>query len=95
VSALAAMTWAALDVLAHDDPLAVGLRYAVRYANFAVRMPTWSSRLPAPRHQSNGYTQRGAKIVMVDIDAAEIGKFARLDRQSSGIEADAKVPCAK
>lgn len=93
----AAMTWAALDLLAHDDPLAIGGfgTHGVRHANFAVQnadlVVSVGSRLDTKATGSPPSTfARAAKVVMVDIDPAEIGKFNRLGRRIDiGIAGDA------
>jgi acetolactate synthase-1/2/3 large subunit len=91
-----ALTWAALDIFAHDDPLAVGGfgTHGVRYANFAVQnadlILSIGSRLDTKATGSPPSTfAREAKLIMVDIDPAEIGKFHRLERKIDlGISAD-------
>jgi len=94
-----ALTWAAIDLFAHDDPLAIGGfgTHGVRYANFAVQnadlIISIGSRLDTKATGSPPSTfARDAKVVMVDIDPAEITKFGRLDRQIDlGISADAQI----
>jgi acetolactate synthase I/II/III large subunit len=83
----AAFTWAALDLFPFEDPLAVGGfgTHGVRYANFAVQnadlVISIGSRLDTKATGSPPSTfAREAKIVMVDIDQAEIRKFERLGR---------------
>jgi acetolactate synthase I/II/III large subunit len=97
LNAPVAMTWAALDLLPGDDPLAVGGfgTHGVRYANFAVQnadaVLSIGSRLDTKATGTPPSTfAREAKVMMVDIDAAEIGKFAGLGvRLHLGIQAEA------
>jgi acetolactate synthase-1/2/3 large subunit len=98
-----AMTWAALDLFAHDDPLAIGGfgTHGVRYANFAVQnadlIISIGSRLDTKATGSPPSTfARDAKIIMLDIDPAEIRKFERLGRRIDlGINADARLFCRR
>lgn len=82
-----AMTWAALDLMPSDDPLAIGGfgTHGTRFANFAVqnadlviavgsRLDTKATGTPPSSFA------REARIVMVDIDPTEVRKFGRLDR---------------
>lgn len=93
-----AMTWAALDLLPADDPLAVGGfgTHGVRFANFAVQnadaILSIGSRLDTKATGTPPATfAREAKIMMVDIDRAEIGKFKSLGvNLHLGIQAEAK-----
>jgi acetolactate synthase-1/2/3 large subunit len=93
-----AMTWAALDLLPFSDPLAIGGfgTHGVRHANFAVQnadvILSIGSRLDTKATGSPPTTfARGAKIIMCDIDPAELGKFTRLGvRLHQAIAADAK-----
>jgi acetolactate synthase-1/2/3 large subunit len=97
LNAPVAMTWAALDLLPGDDPLAVGGfgTHGVRYANFAVQnadaVLSIGSRLDTKATGTPPSTfAREAKVMMVDIDPAEIGKFARLGvKLHLGIQAEA------
>ncbi len=80
-----AMTWAALDVLPYDDPLAIGGfgTHGTRYANFAVQnadlIISIGSRLDTKATGSPASSfAREAKLIMLDIDPAEIRKFDRL-----------------
>ena len=99
LNAPAAMTWAALDLLPGDDPLAVGGfgTHGVRFANFAVQnadaVLSIGSRLDTKATGTPPSTfAREAKVMMVDIDPAEIGKFASLGvKLHLGIQADAKA----
>lgn len=92
-----AMTWAALDLLAHDDPLAIGGfgTHAARYANFAVQnadlIISIGSRLDTKATGTPPASfAREAKLIMVDIDPAEIRKFGRLElKVDLGISVDA------
>lgn len=94
-----AMTWAAIDLFAHDDPMAIGGfgTHGVRYANFAVQnadlIISIGSRLDTKATGSPPSTfARDAKIIMLDIDQTEIAKFGRLGRQIDlGINRDAKL----
>lgn len=94
-----AMTWAAVDLLAHDDPLRIGGfgTHGVRYANFAVQnadlVISIGSRLDTKATGSPPATfARGAKVIMLDIDPAEVGKFQRMGRKIDlGINKDARL----
>ena len=93
------MTWAALDLFPADDPLAVGGfgTHGVRFANFAVQnadlVLSVGSRLDTKATGTPPSTfAREAKIMMVDIDPTEIGKFGKLGvNLHLGIQADAKA----
>jgi acetolactate synthase-1/2/3 large subunit len=81
-----AMTWAALDLLPYSDPLAIGGfgTHGVRYANFAVQnadlIISVGSRLDTKATGTPPSTfAREARIIMVDIDGAEIRKFGKLN----------------
>jgi acetolactate synthase-1/2/3 large subunit len=92
-----AMTWAALDLLPYDDPLAIGGfgTHGVRFANFAVQnadlVLAIGSRLDTKATGSPPSTfAREARIIMVDIDPAEINKFKRMGLNLHlGVSADA------
>jgi acetolactate synthase-1/2/3 large subunit len=94
-----AMTWAALDLFPYEDSLAIGGfgTHGVRYANFAVQnadlIISIGSRLDTKATGSPPSTfAREAKIVMLDIDPAEIRKFERLGRRIDfGINEDARI----
>ncbi len=94
-----ATTWAVTDLMPHDDPLTVGGfgTHGARYANFAVQnadlIIAVGSRLDTKATGSPPSTfARGARIVMVDIDAAEIRKFDRLGVHiEHGLPLDARV----
>jgi len=80
-----AMTWAALDLLPYTDRLAIGGfgTHGVRFANFAVQnadlVLSVGSRLDTKATGTPPSTfAREARIIMVDIDPAEIGKFTHL-----------------
>lgn len=93
-----AMTWAALDVLSYDDPLAIGGfgTHGTRFANFAVqnadlvisvgsRLDTKSTGTPPSSFA------REATLIMLDIDPAEIRKFERMGLNVDiGVSVDAK-----
>ncbi len=93
-----ALTWAALDLLPFGDRLAVGGfgTHGVRYANFAVQnadlILSIGSRLDTKATGSPPSSfAREAKVIMVDIDPAEIGKFKKFGRKIDlGISADAR-----
>ena len=81
-----ACTWGTIDLINHDDPLAVGGfgTHGTRAANFAVqnadilivlgcRLDTKATGIPSD-------FARAAKIVMVDIDQAEIDKMPKVGR---------------
>lgn len=83
-----AMTWAALDLMPHDDPLAIGGfgTHGTRFANFAVQnadlIISVGSRLDTKATGTPPATfAREAKLIMLDIDPAEIGKFGKLERK--------------
>jgi acetolactate synthase-1/2/3 large subunit len=94
-----AMTWAALDLLPYDDPLVIGGfgTHGVRYANFAVQnadlVISVGSRLDTKATGSPPSTfAREARLIMLDIDPAEIKKFDRLGRKVDlGISGDARI----
>ncbi len=76
------LTWKALDFLAEDDPLYAGRPGAIgqRAANFTQQNADFLLILGARLdHGQTGYNHanfaRGAKKVMVDVDAAEIAKM--------------------
>lgn len=80
-------TWAAADLLPHDHALCVGSfgTHGTRYANFCVQNADFvlsiGSRLDSKATGSPPSTfARGAKIAMVDIDPAELGKFGKIGR---------------
>ncbi len=85
-----ALTWGAADLLADDDPLNVGRfgTHGVRHANFAVQnsdlVLSLGSRLDTKSTGSPVNTfARAAKKVVLDVDANELGKFAKF-----GLETD-------
>jgi len=80
-------TWAAADIVPSDHPLCVGSfgTHGTRYANFCVQNADFvlsiGSRLDSKATGSPPSTfARGAKIAMVDIDPAELGKFDKIGR---------------
>lgn len=93
-----ALTWAALDLFPFRDPLAVGGfgTHGVRYANFAVQnadlILSVGSRLDTKATGSPPSSfARDAKVIMVDIDPAEVGKFKKFGRKIDlGISVDAR-----
>jgi acetolactate synthase-1/2/3 large subunit len=91
-----ATTWGAIDLLNADDPLMAGGfgTHGNRGANFAVQnadlVLSIGSRLDTKATGFPKHFARGAKLVMVDIDPAEIAKFDKLGRKVDlGICADA------
>jgi acetolactate synthase I/II/III large subunit len=93
-----ALTWAARDLMAHDDPLAIGGfgTHGVRFANYAVQnadlVISVGSRLDTKATGSPPSTfAREARIIMVDVDPTEINKFTRLGvKLHLGVIADAR-----
>jgi acetolactate synthase-1/2/3 large subunit len=93
------MTWAALDLLPATDRLAVGGfgTHGVRYANFAVQnadvVLSIGSRLDSKATGTPPTSfAREAKVIMVDIDPAELGKFNRLGvKLHRAVPVDAKA----
>jgi acetolactate synthase-1/2/3 large subunit len=88
-----AMTWAALDLMPHDDRLAIGGfgTHGTRFANFAVQnadlIISIGSRLDTKATGTPPSTfAREARRIMVDIDPTETGKF-----ESLKLELDLKV----
>lgn len=81
-----ACTWGAIDLMRHDDPLMAGGfgTHGTRAANFAVQnsdlVISIGSRLDTKATGQPIHFARGAKVVMVDIDDAELGKFRQLGR---------------
>ena len=85
-----ALTWGAADLLVDEDPLNIGRfgTHGVRHANFAVQnadlVLSLGSRLDTKSTGSPVNTfARAAKKIVIDIDANELGKFAKF-----GLEAD-------
>ena len=85
-----ALTWGAADLLVDQDPLNIGRfgTHGVRYANFAVQnsdlVLSLGSRLDTKSTGSPVNTfARAAKKIVLDIDANELGKFAKF-----GLETD-------
>lgn len=80
-----AMTWAARDLMSEEDPLAIGGfgTHGTRFANFAVQnadlIISIGSRLDTKATGSPPSSfAREAKLIMLDIDPAEIRKFGQL-----------------
>jgi len=80
-------TWAAADLIPYAHQLCVGSfgTHGTRYANFCVQNADFilsiGSRLDSKATGSPPSTfARGAKIAMVDIDVAELGKFDKIGR---------------
>lgn len=93
-----ACTWGAIDLLPSDHPLMAGGfgTHGTRAANFAVQnadlVISIGSRLDTKATGHPPHFARGARIVMVDIDQAEIDKFVHLGRKIDlGICEDAGV----
>lgn len=94
-----AMTWAARDLMPENDPLAIGGfgTHGTRFANFAVQnadlIISVGSRLDTKATGSPPSSfAREAKLIMVDIDVAEIRKFDQLKlRIDIAVSADAGV----
>lgn len=91
-----ACTWGALDLVNHNDPLMCGGfgTHGTRAANFAIAnsdlVISIGSRLDTKATGDPRTFARGARVVMVDIDSAEIAKFEKLSRHIDiGICADA------
>jgi acetolactate synthase-1/2/3 large subunit len=90
-----ACTWGAIDLINHDDPLAVGGfgTHGTRAANLAVQnadlLVTVGTRLDTKATGTPSDFAPKAKIVMVDIDQAEIDKMPKVGREVIGICADA------
>ena len=93
-----APTWGALDIMPHDDPLFIGSfgTHGTRYGNFAVQnadlIISVGSRLDSKSTGTpvNSFA-RAARIIMVDIDAAEINKFQHMGLKVEGVLCDAKA----
>ena len=91
-----ATTWGAIDLIHFDHPLHVGGfgTHGTRAANFAVQnadlLICIGARLDTKATGNPVHFARGAKLVMVDIDGAEIAKFEKLGRTIDfGFECDA------
>jgi acetolactate synthase-1/2/3 large subunit len=89
-----ACTWGAIDLINHNDPLMAGGfgTHGTRAANFTVQnsdlLIVLGSRLDTKATGDPKHFARGARVVMVDIDHAEIDKFDKL-----GLEIDVGI-CA-
>ena len=76
-----ALTWAALDLMAHDHPLRIGPFgvYGQRRATSPSRTPiSWSASAPAVAERTGGLLDtfaREADIVMVDAARGELDEF--------------------
>ena len=94
-----AMTWAALDLMPFNDPLAIGGfgTHGTRYANFAVQnadlIISVGSRLDTKSTGSPPSSfAREARLIMLDIDPTEIRKFERVGlKLELGISMDAAM----
>lgn len=91
-----ACTWGAIDLINRDDPLAIGGfgTHGTRAANLAVQNADLiigtGCRFDTKATGTPNDFARKAKVVMVDIDQAEISKFEKLGRTIDlGICADA------
>lgn len=82
-----ACTWGAIDLINHDDPLAVGGfgTHGIRSANLTIQnadlIVSIGTRLDTKSTGTTAHFAREAQIVMVDIDHAEISKFEKLGRK--------------
>ncbi len=82
-----ATTWGSIDCINHNDPLMAGGfgTHGTRAANFSVQnsdlVVSIGSRLDTKATGSPPHFARAAKVVMVDIDPAEIKKFDKLGRR--------------
>ena len=92
-----APTWGALDIMPHDDPLFIGSfgTHGTRYGNLAVQnadlIISVGSRLDSKSTGTPPSTfAPRARIIMVDIDATEINKFAQMGVKVEGVNEDAK-----
>ncbi len=91
-------TWAMMDLLPYDHPLLVGAfgTHGTRYGNFAVQnsdlVLSIGSRLDTHEAGSPPTSfAREARKILVDVDGAELDKFARFGaRLDLAIKADAK-----
>lgn len=99
IGAPVALTWAALDLFPADDHRVIGGfgTHGGRAANFAVQnadlILAVGSRLDTKATGSPPSSfAREARVIMVDIDPAEIGKFGKIGRKIDiGISADART----
>ena len=91
-----ACTWGCIDLVHHDDPLQVGGfgTHGVRAANLAIQnsdlIISIGCRLDTKATGTPSDFAPKAKIVMVDIDQAEIDKMPKVGREVIGICMDAK-----
>lgn len=82
-----ACSWGAIDLMPAADPLMCGGfgTHGTRPANFAVQnadlIISLGCRLDTKATGTPSHFARGARIAMVDLDAAEIGKFRQLNRR--------------
>lgn len=93
-----APTWAALDLFPSTHPQLVGPfgTHGTRYGNYAVQnadlIISVGARLGVRAVGSLDTFAREARLVMVDIDAAELGKFERGGRKPElTVQADARA----
>ena len=93
-----ACTWGAIDLMHYDDPLMAGGfgTHGTRAANFAVQnsdlVISIGSRLDTKATGAPHSFARAARLIMCDIDAAEINKFSKLGRQIDiGVNQDART----
>jgi len=90
-----ACTWGAIDLIHHDDPLAIGGfgTHGTRSSNCAVQnsdlLIAIGCRLDTKATGTPSDFAPKAQIVMVDIDQAEIDKMPKVGREVIGIFADA------
>lgn len=91
------LTWGAADLMSHNHPLRIGTfgTHGNKFANLAIqnadlvisvgsRLDTKATGFPVSSFASK------AKLIMVDIDHAEIDKFKELGREVTGVCCDAK-----
>lgn len=84
------LTWGAIDLLPHDHPLNMGCfgTHGMRNANLAIQnadvIISFGCRLDTKATGTPKDFAPNAKIYMVDIDAAEIGKMEKLGRPVTG-----------
>ncbi|MBM3272988.1 thiamine pyrophosphate-binding protein [Candidatus Kaiserbacteria bacterium] len=92
-------SWGAKDIIEEANPLLVGTfgTHGVRAGNFAIQNADLIIAVGArlSTHETGTPMKswaRGAKVVVVDIDAAELGKFEKFGKPlTMAIQADARV----
>lgn len=91
-----APTWGAIDLFPSDDPMTIGSfgTHGTKHGNLAVQNADWilaaGTRLDtkATSTHASTFAPKARKFV-VDIDAAELRKFAKLGLEVTAIESDA------